>query len=82
MHGYERRGVAAPFSYAVLGATTAMYGQRAAFVTEREKRREARRDDLRSVLDDAAAQAIAYQRPFGDAAATLGSILGRSISLA
>jgi hypothetical protein len=59
----------------ILGAATAMYGQRTTFATEREKRREARRDDLRGVLDGAAADAIAYQRPLADDEATQGSIL-------
>jgi hypothetical protein len=59
----------------VLGAATALYGQRASFVTEREKRREARREDLRGVLDGAAAEANAFRRPLADDEATQGSIL-------
>ena len=46
----------------VLGAATAMYGQRMTSVTEREKRLEARRDDLRSVIDGAAEAAMAFVR--------------------
>jgi len=59
----------------VLGAATAMYGQRTTFASEQEKRREARRDDLRGVLDGAAAEAIAYQRPLRDDEAPQGTIL-------
>jgi hypothetical protein len=59
----------------VLGAATAMYGQRTTFATERERRREARRDDLRAVLDGAAAEANAFRRPLADDEATQGSIL-------
>jgi hypothetical protein len=48
----------------VLGAATGLYGQSLTFVTERDKRREARRDDLRSVLDQAAEAVTMFQKAF------------------
>jgi hypothetical protein len=61
----------------ILGAASGLYGQRMTLGSEREKRLEARRDDLRSCLDDAAATAIAFLRPFfADPEVTLGTISG------
>ena len=56
----------------VLGTASAVYGQCNTLQNEREKRIEARRDDLRGVLDEAATFAMGFLRPFGDAEATTG----------
>jgi hypothetical protein len=49
----------------VLGGATGIYGQRVSLRNETSKRLEARRDDLRTILSDAAAVAMGANPPSG-----------------
>jgi len=61
----------------VLGAGSATVGHFITSRNEEAKRKEARRNDLREVLDDAAKAAMDFEKPIDFHAATCGAVSGR-----
>jgi hypothetical protein len=61
----------------VLGVLGTIYGQRVTLRNEDAKRQEARRDDLRAVLDDAAKAAVSFTQNIRFATATVESFAGQ-----